>query len=607
MKLTTLFTIVALTFISTSRSKAQSPIDEYNNSILVWGTSWKPGEGRISYYYPSFYTGFAPRSEFPNRIHIRTSRGNQTRVSVILDDKTLQDYLYDLVTRLNFYEEMTTSQNGHRAALDINPDNSELLPQLENFKNVVTSPVYGIQEKMSSNNPTSPLFYQQSVEVMKQLNPGRVFEIRLNLNNEFAKWKDLVPSILNGQSPEQAFTTNSEETIKALNSLVWGRVNYTETPSTEVVNSLQQLANLVADYSETAFLAQALELFKEITSEKYDFKTVDNNGQWIDAINCAEDQCWLNYYEFTTIYPTGSLKSSTRDRFGNRIPQFATPGLWPFLDRGYHEVDHIRREPYYGWAPKMDFEAIGNGFHNPAVRFAGGSFSNSVKELLMAPTNHTQLWAVKRGGVSSGCLRLPLGHVWEMRHIMPVENEKMKQVYQFGNDSEDFDLYDIDGDGNVEVMGVEYMISYDTQGSSGLSKRDGKNLNIAMDDKYNFYEDLYGQNNVFQTNGVTGQFEFLDPKVSMPSHLDLQRKRVRTSMEVSGIFPLYEQTYERDKVQFYSPITTSGMQSRGNSTIGMRLVRLMGRVKGCAPTSNSQDCGSAAFEQEKSDVLNTIY
>ena len=46
-------------------------------------TKWdgsQPPQGVYFYWYePSFYTGFAPRTQDPQRLHIRLSRGNQVR------------------------------------------------------------------------------------------------------------------------------------------------------------------------------------------------------------------------------------------------------------------------------------------------------------------------------------------------------------------------------------------------------------------------------------------------------------------------------------------------------------------------------------------------
>jgi len=38
---------------------------------------------------PSFYTGFAPRTLDPARIHLHVGRGNQLRVTVVLSDEVL--------------------------------------------------------------------------------------------------------------------------------------------------------------------------------------------------------------------------------------------------------------------------------------------------------------------------------------------------------------------------------------------------------------------------------------------------------------------------------------------------------------------------------------
>ena len=47
-------------------------------------------------YEPTFYTGFAPRTADPNRIHLRLGRGNQLRVTVVLSEAALEAYGRDL-------------------------------------------------------------------------------------------------------------------------------------------------------------------------------------------------------------------------------------------------------------------------------------------------------------------------------------------------------------------------------------------------------------------------------------------------------------------------------------------------------------------------------
>lgn len=577
-------------------------LSEYNQTLPLWGVSWSPGSDATHGYYPSFYTGFAMRSEFPERIHVRLARGNQTRVSVILDDQTLSDYLYDLAKRYDFYKEVTAPYQGERAM--VRTEVGTYIPQLENFYQVLESPEYGILDFVRNSTPTSEALYDKALTVLAALNPGRVFRIELDLAEEFGKWRAQLQQDLQGEDPARYFRDDSAVII-AINQLVWGRINYTDRPSEQVMNLLLDAARQALGGSEESFVQAAYQLFLAVTGDKYQFEVLNSRGEFQAATSCGRaSDCYLKYPEFSAVYPTGTAKASTSDGRGNRINQFATPGLWQFIDRRYHEVDNIRDEPYYGWAPKMDYEGIGNGFHNPAVRFYG--IGDSLRQAMRIPSDHNTLWSVKRGRVSSGCARLPLGHIWEMRHIFPVENEKMKQVYFFGNNSEDFDVYDINGDGQLEVIGVEYLISYGLQGASGLAKREGTGFEINSDRKLDFYLDLYGSRDVFETTGENS-YVFINPSVSLPSYMDYQRKRVRTSITIEGRVPLYEAAYEQDKVQFYAPYTTSGLTQQGQRPLSKRIVRLMGRVRGCAPQSDKAACGEAAFDQEAAEIRNEVY
>src|SRR5512136_224230 len=54
-------------------------------------------------YEPSFYTGFAPRTLDPRRVHLHLGRGNQLRVTVVLADDVLREYAKDLFDRDRVY------------------------------------------------------------------------------------------------------------------------------------------------------------------------------------------------------------------------------------------------------------------------------------------------------------------------------------------------------------------------------------------------------------------------------------------------------------------------------------------------------------------------
>jgi len=433
--------------------------------------------------------------------------------------------------------------------------------------------------------------------VLTALNPGRVFSIRLDLRSEFLKWQEQIRT--SGLPKEEG------DQLLAINTLVWGRVNFISKPTSEVLSALDQAAGLALGNDEAAFISSAVQLFQLVTGSKYQFRVLNEQGQWQSALQCESVQsCWLVYPEFTAIYPTGSVMSSTKDQNGNKINTFATPGLWQFLSRGdRHDVDNIRDEAYYGWAPKMDYEEIGNGFHNPAVRFAG--VSKDVKTTLGIPESHSTLWSVKRGGVSHGCSRLPVGHLWEMRQIFPVENSKMTQIPFFGSHPQDFDLYDVDGDGTPEIMGVEYFISYGLQGASGLANREGADLEINKEKRLEFYTDLYGKKNVFKALS-DGSLVFQNPSVSVLNHRDFKKKKLSVRMNWPGEFRLYEQTYEQDKVQFYVTNGMSGLTQAGKKPRAKRIVRLMGRTRGCAPTADKNQCGEAAFVSEAKELVPNV-
>jgi hypothetical protein len=577
-------------------------IEDYNEKLPIWGTSWTGGAQSINGYYPSFYTGFAPRQQRPNRIHIRLSRGNQTRTSVILDDQTVLNYLYDLKARNNFYTELL-----EKGYININPKKAALTPHVNYFRSIVNSGAALAASEFDLGQITKEALYTKSLEQIKKLNPGRVFDLNINLAQDFLSWRD--QSVLGSDINTKSSTQSA---MVLANKLLWGRINLTRKLKSEELSLLSELVNGASVLSSEAFVLKAYKLFSSVTDKKYDFKVLDSSKKtFVDAKICTSvSACKLTYSEMSAVYPTGTLKASTKDRRGNSINRYATPGLHNFIDSGSRgDVDNIRKESYYGFAPKMDYEGIGNGFHNPAVRLWPGK---ETKKAMRINPKHATYWPVKRGRVSHGCARLPLGHVWEMRGIFPVQNKLMKQVYYFGNDSRDFDVFDINGDGSLEVMGVKYYIQFNLKGASGLAKREGQGLNLNKNiTKY--FKSLYGQNKVFAENA--GVVEIYNPVASIHTIKDKWSGSASSGKVVSrktfeGAYALYEQDYEQDKAQFYTTYKVrgfnSGLSSKGNSTLSKRFVRLLGRVRGCAPFADKEACGETAFQTEKAKIFKEI-
>ena len=71
-------------------------------TLLTTAVSARASGPEYGLYYdqrePTFYTGFAPRTLDPARLHLHVGRGNQLRVTVVLADDVLAEYARDLVS-----------------------------------------------------------------------------------------------------------------------------------------------------------------------------------------------------------------------------------------------------------------------------------------------------------------------------------------------------------------------------------------------------------------------------------------------------------------------------------------------------------------------------
>ncbi len=92
--------MLALVLVATS---ARAALD---TTETEWDGS-EPAPGVYFHWYePSFYAGFAPRTQDPARVHIELARGNQVRVTVVLGDRDLDAYPDDLAARRKAYQEL---------------------------------------------------------------------------------------------------------------------------------------------------------------------------------------------------------------------------------------------------------------------------------------------------------------------------------------------------------------------------------------------------------------------------------------------------------------------------------------------------------------------
>ena len=116
------------------------------------------------FYYriePSFYTGFAPRCQDPNRIHIHLGRGNQVRVTLVLSNQIVDSYLPDLAVRYRVYHEL------------IKKSKIKLTQNMgfEKFSRIIS------EEKIlkladEKNDMALSQYRKISLEILEKLNPG---------------------------------------------------------------------------------------------------------------------------------------------------------------------------------------------------------------------------------------------------------------------------------------------------------------------------------------------------------------------------------------------------------------------------------------------------
>ncbi|MDJ0817551.1 MAG: hypothetical protein QNJ58_15180 [Desulfobacterales bacterium] len=579
-------------------------IDDYNNSLA------KAGIPFYERYPASFYTGFAPRIEEPGRVHFRAGRGNQVRVTAILDEYTVLTYLYYLKKRYDAYNE----------AADKGLFVTKSTDHLEAYRRIIESPTYNILgtiKDFEDQKLTREQFYQASLKILSTLNPGRVFPISIDLKRAFGNWKQKVQQYAQNYNDDPAdlellkrFLLKKDETLVLSNQMLPGRINVVyltgerEDKLTAIISQVLQNPD-----DDAANFKLAKDYFLSLTAGKYDFRTVDG-GKFVSALRCEnpDSECLLAYNEFTAIHPNGSVFASAKDRRGNPIHMIRNNALMTFLDRPYHDVDHIRKEGYYGYAPKMDWQGIGNGFHNPGVSHHLPGMKHLYAELDI-PEKYQFLWVVSRGPVSHGCIRLSVGHVWENRHVFPASPARLKEMLYFGNHSADYDVFDIDGNGEAEVMGTQYYIAYSVKGKSGDSRRKGKNFSVADISKNEFYANLYGSRDQFVLEGDT--YTFPNPYVSYFRKTEADDKQGAViSRQLTGTYTLYEQPYEKDKVQTYRlpPKFQKQLSIKDNNkSVGKQMIRIFGRISGCGPFKSEWSlCYEDQFDQEFQALLGQL-
>jgi hypothetical protein len=464
-------------------------------------------------YEPSFYTGFAPRSKDPHRLHLHVGRGNQLRMTLVLSDAVLAEYASNLRTRYRTY----------RRLID---QGKVKLTQNGGFKEFEqTIRALDLDERIAREADFAPeALRERNLALMERLNPGRIFRIKIPLDALIRNWAAEV-------STADRKSMSEERRLALINLLLPTRLWVAELQPADA-KTLEELVALVPPDKGKASIDGLRQPYVGLL-ERVSHGIYPVAGEH------------LEFTEFTAIHPVGTFNSyvTYKDR---KIPQYPTPGRRALT---YHQrtktVDHIPEAVSYSYLPWIPYMHVGtrlhNSFHTLWWRMEPGKtdfLPEEIKASHRARRNgkpYKHLWLLSRGPMSHGCTHVNAGHISELREMLPAEPEVMDDVDAFINKSHLFDVFDIDGDLEPEVMGVRYFVAY------SLSKNKPHKLR-APTQRRAFYDWLYGGELHYRADSGGWFGGIRDGRF-------VGRKAVNGRKY--GAINLYEAAYEPEKIQFY--------------------------------------------------------
>ncbi|HXK21547.1 MAG TPA: hypothetical protein VMS55_02600, partial [Myxococcota bacterium] len=471
-----------------------------------WDGSAPPPGVYFHWYEPSFYVGFAPRTQDPERVHIELGRGNQVRVTAVLGDRELDTYASDLVERREIYRELID-----RGVITLTTNK-----QYERFTARL--------DEVGAASVAASHDRERAVELLEALNPDRVFRIRMPLDQVAQRWRGVLASV------DSAASDGAR--LDIANAVLPGRVNLTAL-SPELEAMLARAAEAARQRDGGALPDLSAAFIEKATGGIYRVK---------DGV--------VQAVELTAVYPAGTIDATTTYR-GERLPDFGVTGVWNLIPRTQGRgllgmVDYLSPNPGYGFISMLPYQhASGityNAFHNAGVR----SQLNSTRFLPAAWRNvpserdgkpYQNLWVVSRAPVSHGCTRLPSGHMSELRQIVPSESSGLEHVRTFRNLPGCYDVFDVRGDGMRSVIGVQYYIAY---------KCDSEHTPLrsyVANRRDPYYRWLYGANVEL---GPVGKVTLHQVPVC-----HFTGGKAREAQTLSDV-PLYEAPYEPEAIQFYT-------------------------------------------------------
>jgi hypothetical protein len=490
-------------------------------------------------YDPNFYTGFAPRVQEKARISIFLGRGNQVRLRLVLSEDSINNYLPDQVARHALYKEV----------IDKNIITLTTNKAWEHYDERMSSEgVAGMAARQSELNPAQ--WRALNLQAIEQLSPGRLHRIQRDfpamLEQFYASLKAAEPAEKQSQEALQA-------RLQLVNSFFPHRI-YATGLSDEQGVVLDELVGLAQADNRAAFDPKATAFFTDITGGLY-------------SININK----LDFYEYTSVFPAGTYDALNTFE-GHKIPRFSTTGVWTLIPREHGigdvgMVDYISKAGYYGMMPMLPYQYAGgasyNAFHNPGIsNWMGGhklipeAWKESTDNSLSGKP-YLRSSITSRGPVSHGCTRMSPGHLSEFREMLPSTSDDMEGIRVFLNRSQCYDIFDIDGDGTEEAMGVQYYISF--KGKSRVADKIW-----AQNTRKEFYDWLYADEIVYGEPG--------EVIVKSPYECDFVGLKAKLGPRHTNV-KLYEAPYEPEYLQFY---TINGIEA--TTSAGYDINRELRRV-----------------------------
>ena len=464
-------------------------------------------------YDPNFYAGFVPRVQDRERIKIHLARGNQLRVRMVLPDATIDNFLLDQVAKHDLYQEVID-----RGIITLT-SNTAWEDYDQRFE------AEGLRELAAGKAALSPEKWRAlNVQTIEKLNPERLYHIQKDFDSLVADWAALLAASAPAEDLEAKLDLVNEFFPRRM--FVYDLTEEQDAAFTALVG--------MAKAGDTAgFRPRAEAFFRDVTGGIYDVR----DGK-------------LDYYEYTAIYPAGTYDVLTKHA-GKAIPMITTPGIWYFMPRMRGTgmigmVDYISGAGYYGLIPMFPYEYGGgsayNSIHNTGISnwiaghrllpkewasYTGGSRNGK-------PYNRVAL--TSRGPVSHGCTRLNSGHLAELREMLPSTSKAMEGIVNYRNISHCYDVFDRKGDGDVEIMGVQYYIAF-----RHTKSRVAKQI-WAQNNRKDFYDWLYGDE---MNYGPIGQVTF--DAVCEGKFVKRKEFEGKTWRNLR----LYEAPYQPETLQFY--------------------------------------------------------